>query len=333
MSDMRAPKSTGLPGARQGAADLPLVSAVIPVFNGAPYVREAIDSALGQTYPAIEVVVVNDGSTDETSAILSGYGDRITVVEQQNRGISLARNEGIKRARGEFIAMLDHDDWWLPEKIERQVALFLADEGIDLVHSGVEFYDDARGAFGEPLNDESKRSRLTGHCYEALLQENTIVNSSVAVRASALQFAGCYNPMMERACEDYELWLRLARNGRFGYVPERLTVFRVHPKQRLQSWTSILSEEARLLESTISAEGLSQCPTIRPRMSRLYDSLGTHHLDGGNRLLARESFARSLGWKWNARAAMLWTVSLLPNLVIRLLRHLHLSRKSKATSG
>src|SRR5947208_1919794 len=97
----------------------PLVSVVIPVFNRHRYVREAIESVLAQTYPAVEVVVTDDGSTDETPDVLRSFGDRIRVITQPNAGIAAARNVAVGAARGSLIALLDSDDRWLPNKLER----------------------------------------------------------------------------------------------------------------------------------------------------------------------------------------------------------------------
>ncbi|HEY2324319.1 MAG TPA: glycosyltransferase family A protein, partial [Thermoanaerobaculia bacterium] len=113
------------------------VSVVIPSYNYARYLGEAIDSALAQTLPPLEVIVVDDGSTDETSEVLATYADRIRVLRQKNSGVAVARNSGIAAAHGEYVAFLDADDIWLPRKLELQMARF--DESIGLVHCGVEF--------------------------------------------------------------------------------------------------------------------------------------------------------------------------------------------------
>jgi glycosyltransferase involved in cell wall biosynthesis len=102
----------------------PLVSCIIPVWNGEKYLAEAIESVLGQTYPALEIVAVDDGSTDGTPALLSSYGERIVTVRQDQSGPAVARNAGIERSTGEFIAFLDADDLWDPRKTELQMARF-----------------------------------------------------------------------------------------------------------------------------------------------------------------------------------------------------------------
>src|SRR5438309_4900890 len=101
--------------------DCPLVSVVVPNYNYGRYVREAVDSVLGQTYPAVEVIVVDDGSSDDSLSVLQSYGSKIKLVVQPNGGVHKARNRGIEESKGEFVAFLDADDVWEPTKLERQV--------------------------------------------------------------------------------------------------------------------------------------------------------------------------------------------------------------------
>src|SRR5437016_1233967 len=100
-----------------------LVSAVIPAYNYARFVCRAVDSVLAQTYPHLECIVVDDGSTDNTLEVLAPYGDHIRVITQKNAGLSAARNTGVRNAGGEYVGFLDADDWWQPQKIAKQVAL------------------------------------------------------------------------------------------------------------------------------------------------------------------------------------------------------------------
>ena len=112
--------------------DAPLVSCIIPVFNGARFLGEAVDSILAQTYRPCEVIVVDDGSTDATGDVIAGYGERVVAVRQPNRGEAAARNAGVRAARGALVAFLDADDLWGPEKLTRQAAKLGEDPRIDL---------------------------------------------------------------------------------------------------------------------------------------------------------------------------------------------------------
>src|SRR5690242_71279 len=114
----------------------PEVTVVIPSYNGARYLGEAIESVLAQTHPSVETIVVDDGSVDGTTALVSSYGDRVRGIRQENRGLAAARNSGIRAAAGTYVAFLDHDDRYLPEKTARQVAVFEARPDVGLVHTG-----------------------------------------------------------------------------------------------------------------------------------------------------------------------------------------------------
>ena len=120
----------------------PEVTVVIPSYNGVRYLGEAIESVLAQTHRSLETVVVDDGSVDETRALVARYGDRVRYLHQENRGLAAARNTGIRAARGTYLAFLDHDDRYLPEKIARQVAVFRERPPVGLVHTGWHFIDE-----------------------------------------------------------------------------------------------------------------------------------------------------------------------------------------------
>src|SRR5271156_2731884 len=114
---------------------MPRVSVVIPIYNGAATIGRALQSLFDQTFTDFEIVCVDDGSTDDTPSVLAGYGDRIRVIRQSNRGLPGARNAGVAASRGQLIALIDHDDQWLPQKLELTVTALEADPGSSLVYS------------------------------------------------------------------------------------------------------------------------------------------------------------------------------------------------------
>lgn len=116
------------------SADLPLISVIIPTWNRADYLREAIASVFAQDYPRVELIVVNDGSTDHTQAMLASYGPQLTVLHQENRGIGAARNAGVARAHGGFFAFLDDDDLWIPDKLSHQMRRLVEEPATDVVY-------------------------------------------------------------------------------------------------------------------------------------------------------------------------------------------------------
>ena len=200
------------------------ISVIIPTHDYGRFIREAIDSVLAQTYPVLEVIVVDDGSTDDTPEILAGFGNRIVTVVQNNAGVAAARNAGMAVARGEYLAFLDSDDLWLPEKIEKQLALFEADPGLGLVHCGAERFD----AAGKTLSVEV--SGLEGWVARELLargQGLIAVGSSMMVRRKVADEIGGFDSRLP-ACEDGDFCYRVALRYRFGFVPEPLVRYRQH---------------------------------------------------------------------------------------------------------
>ncbi len=201
----------------------PKVSVVIPVFNGGNDTHNAIQCALAQTDCDVEVIVVNDGSTDQTLEVLAAWGDRIVTVNKQNEGISKARNAGIQMAKGEWVAFLDNDDEWLSEKLTRQ--LHLAEEsGADAVYTNTLNFGDA--ARVDTLRHPDPSRMPTGDLFEQLLIDNFLVTSSMMVRKSALDRVQGFTESPVTA-EDWDLWLKLAADGcRFAAVADPLTRYR-----------------------------------------------------------------------------------------------------------
>jgi glycosyltransferase involved in cell wall biosynthesis len=201
------------------------ISVIIPTYNYGRFLRDAIDSALAQTYPALEVLVVDDGSTDDTPRILAGYGDRIRVIRQQNLGVSAARNTGITAAHGEYLAFLDSDDLWKPRKLECDVARFASDPTLGMVHSGAETFDHAGRTISVSL------SGAEGWIAPDLLRLDREViaapGSNTTVRKKVAEEAGGYDPDLHQA-EDWDFCYRVACRHRAGFVPEALVRYRQH---------------------------------------------------------------------------------------------------------
>lgn len=205
----------------------PLVSVVIPAFNAGKFIEQAVDSVLAQTYSNYEIIIVDDGSSDDTVERLRSYGDKVTVISQPNRGVSSARNAGIMRARGEWIAFLDADDYWEPEKLEKQVNFIKQNPDMILVHTGKRLFDEK----GTVEYDEASYHQLRQSAdFRSLLVRNCINTSSVMVRKDIVVEAGMFDSTI-RHFEDQDLWLRLAKKGRFGYIPEDLFHYRIHGTQ------------------------------------------------------------------------------------------------------
>jgi glycosyltransferase involved in cell wall biosynthesis len=291
----------------------PLVSAVVPVYNGARYLRQALDSALAQTYQPLQVVVVDDGSTDASPDIIASYGARVLSIRQANAGVAQARNTGLRAACGELIAFLDQDDWWLPEKVARQVERFQADPDLGLVHTGILQYSESAGQVVEGVYDTGPSPLLTGPCYDRLLLGNGVYNSSVMIRKAALARSGLFDPGIPgNTCQDYDLWLRIARHYPFAYVAEPLAALRLHPEQGTWNRRAMLGDELRLVERALGESTQAPSRELRARLANLLDALGVAHLDAEGPRAARPYFARALRARWSARAALLYAASFLP---------------------
>lgn len=205
-----------------------LVSVIIPTYNRAGTIRMAVDSALAQTYPDLEVIVVDDGSKDDSLAVLATYGDRIRVIPQANAGPSAARNRGVLEARGEIIAFLDSDDKWMPEKIARQVALMErgGPEMCCCVCNAQVIGNDGKQigtTFGmsgiRPIFTEGEWTNPQ----KVLSTRFLLFNQVVAIRREAFDRVGGFNLDL-RLLEDYELSLRLSSAGSWGVISDPLVV-------------------------------------------------------------------------------------------------------------
>jgi glycosyltransferase involved in cell wall biosynthesis len=298
----------------------PLVSAVIPVYNGRNYLRQAIESVLHQTYQPIELVVVDDGSTDDSREVLASYGERLSVICQPNRGVASARNAGIRAARGEWVAFLDQDDWWMPEKIERQVRAAAADEAIGLVHADLHHYDDTLGRYVERFSPGGS-DHLSGWCYEQLLLGNGIFNCTAMVSTAVLQRLGGFNEEMPgNTVQDYELWLRVARDSKVAYVPDKLAVYRLHPGQGMWKVQKYLAAELEVLERFLGDFARLTSPESRARVVQILDELGVAHLDAGDHRQARACFRRALRLGRSRRLTLLYFGSFMPPAVLNTMR-------------
>jgi glycosyltransferase involved in cell wall biosynthesis len=182
----------------------PLVSVIIPTYNRGWIVKEAIDSVLDQDFSDYELIVVDDGSDDNTREILGAYGTAITVLQQPNRGVSAARNRGIAAAAGGLIAFLDSDDLWLPGKLKTQVKFF--EENADAV---VNQTQEIWIRNGIRVNPKKRHHKFSGMIFERSLALCLVSPSAVMIKKSLFEAVGVFDENLP-ACEDYDLWLRIS---------------------------------------------------------------------------------------------------------------------------
>jgi glycosyltransferase involved in cell wall biosynthesis len=202
----------------------PRVSVIIPVYNGAAFIGEALESVFAQTYTDYEVIVTDDGSTDNTLEVLASFADRITVLKLNHTGVCAARNAAIAASRGELIALIDSDDLWEPHKLELQVTYLDAHPDTALVYS----YSTNFTGQDEGNVALIKKVDFEGFIFKELFTKNSFANSTIVLRRSVFDEMGGYDESL-MAMEDYELNLRIARKYRIGRIPESLLRRRIHP--------------------------------------------------------------------------------------------------------
>lgn len=188
--------------------DWPLVSVIIPTYNSAAYLPHAIDTVLAQNYPNVEIIVVDDGSTDNTNDVLAPYQKNIRIIFQKNAGSAAARNRGIAEANGELIVFLDADDLLLPDKLHAQATRLVADEALGMVHSGWLLIDES----GKQIGEKTPWREAPTLDVESWLRVKPIKLGAIMVRRSWLQKVGGFDPAL-RQSQDSDLLLRLALEG------------------------------------------------------------------------------------------------------------------------
>lgn len=216
-------EEVGSDGKGTTSANLPLVSAVIPAYNSARYVGRAIRSVLQQSYPNLECIVVDDGSTDDTSAVIASFGRSVRHIRQANAGASAARNAGIRAAAGRYIAFLDSDDYWLSTKIELQVPVLASDSGIVLVASGFEWIRaNVDPQWIDPSAPGVKPERLEIYDgLEHLILDPYLGTPTVIVDAEAARRVGGFDTSLEVG-EDVDFYFRLCAGRRYAILRQSL---------------------------------------------------------------------------------------------------------------
>ena len=233
------------------------VSVIIPTYNRGWILRQAVDSVLGQDFEDFELIVVDDGSTDNTREILAAYGNDIVVLEQNNRGVSAARNRGIAGASAPLIAFLDSDDLWKPQKLSRQVEFFSA-EPQTLICQTEEIW--IRN--GVRVNPKKRHHKFSGMIFEPSLALCLVSPSAVMMRSELFERVGMFDESLP-ACEDYDLWLRVSCRYPVDLIDEPLIIKRGGhddqlsraaglDKYRIQSLKKII-DSGRLSESQLRA--------------------------------------------------------------------------------
>lgn len=270
----------------------PTVSVVIPAYNAAKYIGEALLSIFNQTFTSYEVIVINDGSSDthDLERELQPYTAGIQYIRQENRGAAAARNRGLRAATGEFVAFLDADDKWLPNFLEKQVEL-LKSSNADLVYSDAMFFGESPLAGRTFMELQPSRGDVTPE--KLLAVEVTILTSTVLARKAPVIEVGLFDESLRRG-HDFDLWLRLARRGmRFAYQREILAHYRILESGLSGNTISQLERTLDVLKAIKSRAGLtaSENAALEVNMKRTLRQIALE--EGKEKLLGRD-FAGAL---------------------------------------
>lgn len=252
----------------------PLVSIIIPVYNGEQYLSKAIESALTQTYQNFELLIVNDGSTDNSAVIIKPYlkDSRVIYIEQQNAGVAAARNTAIKHARGKYVGFLDQDDLWKNNKLEVQIVSLEQDERVALVHSKLDCID----INGNQM-DYDWITGVSGYCFEEMFKKNMIAVLTVLIRKTIIDEIGLFNEQLS-GTDDYEMWLRVTLKYPISYIDQSLAFYRFHDNNISKNSFKMTILELKTINTILSdhSEALNQISkqTIKARLYQLHHQLG-----------------------------------------------------------
>ncbi|SMC87501.1 Glycosyl transferase family 2 [Desulfocicer vacuolatum DSM 3385] len=229
----------------------PLVTAIIPTFNRGWCLAEAVTSVINQKYPAMEIIVVDDGSTDNTLKLLEPYMDSITLLHQENKGVSAARNLGIKHSTGDFLAFLDSDDLWTPDKTACQVDFFQHHSRAMICQT-----EEIWIRKGKRVNPKFKHKKPSGMIFEPSLKLCLVSPSAVMMRRDFFEIKGYFDETLP-ACEDYDLWLRTATDMPIYLVDQPCTIKHGGHGDQLSSSHSLDKYRIQSIEGLLKTHALT----------------------------------------------------------------------------
>jgi glycosyltransferase involved in cell wall biosynthesis len=272
---------------------MPEVSVIVPTYNYAHFIGDCLDSIFSQTYKDFEVIVVDDGSTDDTAQVLKKYRGEIHYIHQENRGLPAARNTGIRAAQGEYLAFLDSDDLWLPDKLDEQIRVLRNDADMGIIFSDASAFDE-KGVIRESILKEE--NTCTGFCFQRLFMGNYLVMPTVMIRTRCLEKGGLFDESLT-AVEDYDLWLRISIYYKIGFVAKVLAKYRVHPSNMSRDFFRLMENEIKVIQKIIE-----QYPgpvqklggRVSVRVCSLFNQYGLEWIEKGNAHQAKKSFLRAV---------------------------------------
>ncbi|MDX2029387.1 MAG: glycosyltransferase family A protein [Blastocatellia bacterium] len=248
----------------------PKISIIVPAYNVGPFIAETLESALAQTRRDFEVIVVNDGSTDDTEARIAPYRDRIVYLRHENRGVMATRNAGIAAARGAYLALLDGDDLWEPRFLESLAGMLDADAGLGVAYPNAVFFGSPNFA-GRLHQDVFPVAEPVS--FDRVLRRECYVFGSLVFRRSVIDAVGGFDEGLQgQGAEDFELWLRMLRHGiRFGFSREPLAQYRWRHNSLSNTGVGLMKCVVSVYEKTLAKYDLdpSQRAWVEARLPEL----------------------------------------------------------------
>lgn len=304
----------------------PLISVIVPSYNCARYIAAALESALQQDYPNKEILVVDDGSTDNSLEVLRGFGDRIQVITQANAGAAAARNTGLRAAKGEYLAFLDADDLWLPGKLTAQANYLDAHPEIGLVYSAwQEWHARADGEFDPPpavpASDASTEivAQESGWMYNRLLLDCAIHTTTAMIRGKVAGEVGLFDVKLRRG-QDYDYWLRVSRVTPIHKLKAVLSLYRIHResitrKPHVANYGYLVIKNALDRWGRTGPDGgVTPKRAVDQVLARMWFGYGYTHYIAGDSALAVNAFLRCIfhrpfwysGWVYWIKSGFKW---------------------------
>lgn len=284
-------------GLQEPSGPRPTVSILMPVFNAAPYLAEAIESAMQQRYRSFELLIVDDGSSDDSGEIAMRYSrqtpDRVRVLRQANAGLPTARNRALAMARGDYFALLDADDRWRPEHLDVAMAAFDADPDLGLVHANIRRID----AYGQPIDVPHRLWNQQSDAYVALaLRREHVACPTAVFSRDCVRCVGDFDTQFTGlGCEDRDLWLRIAERYRVRYLDVVVADYRVHANSMSRQQARMASARLRLLNKVgLSARG---APLYAHMQAMIESDRGLELLQDGQWWKALQAQLQALGMR------------------------------------
>lgn len=298
------------------------ISVIIPTFNRAHYLPEAIQSVLGQTFQNFELIIIDDGSTDNTKEVVSlyntAYPSKIKYIYKENGGVASARNEGIKNAQGNYIAFLDSDDYWHVKKLERTVHYIMQYPKAGLLYTDYWVVDKNKNILWA-----NERYHYSGNIFMKLILGNFIATSTVVVKKEVFEKVGIFfeGYSLKAGLEDWDMWLRIAKDFRISHIPEKLTFYRYYEGQ-CKFKKEFFDDYELLLERFLSSTHGIDKKKVNKIFASYYYLKGKSYLASKEQDFARKNLFQSFKLNpFSIKLYVVWTATFLPGSVLRKLKY------------